>query len=139
MGEGNFLDSLVEYDKSLLKEGMMKNVKKLLKKLESSGIKEPDQLKRMSSAAAGLMKFVVAIVSYYEVAKVVEPKKRAVQEATRSLAKAMKDLKATQAEVKELERRLKDLAEQLAATEAEKTRLEEQAAKMEAMLIAATK
>lgn len=116
MGEGNFIESLVQYDKSLLKEGMMKNIKGLLKKLEQSGIKEPDQLKRMSTAAAGLMKFVVAIVSYYEVAKVVEPKKRAVQEATRSLAKAMKDLKATQAEVKELEKRLLELANQLKVT-----------------------
>jgi len=139
MGNGNFLESLLEYDKSQLKEGMMKNIKNLLKKLESSGIKEPDQLKRMSSAASGLMKFVVAIVSYYEVAKVVEPKKKAVQEATRSLAKAMKDLKATQEEVKELERRLSELAEQLAATEAEKNHLAATAAKMEAMLIAATK
>merc|ERR1719238_2028546 len=107
MGEGSFIESLVTYDKSLLKEGMMKNIKGLLKKLESSGIKEPDQLKRMSSAASGLMKFVVAIVSYYEVAKVVEPKKKAVQEATRSLAKAMKDLKATQKEVVDLENQLK--------------------------------
>merc|ERR1719261_1188172 len=80
MGDGDFIPSLVEYDKSQLKEGMMKNVKGLLKKLESSGIKEPDQLKRMSSAASGLMKFVVAIVSYYEVAKVVEPEKKAAEE-----------------------------------------------------------
>jgi len=139
MGEGSFLDSLVNFDKSSLKDSMMKNIKGLLKNLEKSGVKEPDQLKRMSMAAAGLLKFVVAIVSYYEIAKVVEPKKRAVQEATRSLQKAMKDLKATQAEVKELERRLKELAVQLEQTQNEKARLEEQAAKMEAMLIAATK
>merc|ERR1712159_289470 len=79
------------------------------------------------------------MVQYYEVAKVVEPKKRAVQEATKTLAKAMKDLKATQQEVKELEKRLKELAEQLEATQNEKDALAEQAAKMEAMLIAATK
>jgi len=139
MSEGNFLESLVAFDKSTLKEGMMKNIKGLIKKLEGSGVKDAEQLKRMSMAASGLMKFVVAIVSYYEVAKVVEPKKRAVQEATRSLAKAMKDLKATQAEVKELETRLKDLATQLEATEAEKDRLTVQAAKMEAMLLAAKK
>jgi len=139
MGEGNFLESLVTFDKSTLKEGMMKNIRNLLKTLEKSGIKEADQLKRFSTAASGLMKFVVAIVSYYEVAKVVEPKKRAVQDATRQLARAMKDLKATQAEVIELEKRLKELASQLEATQAEKQRLEEQAAKMEAMLASATK
>jgi len=139
MGAGDFLTSLIEFDKSQLKEPMMKNVKAILKKLEAGGIKEPDALKRMSTAAAGLMKFVVAIVSYYEVAKVVEPKKKAVQEATRSLAKAMKDLKMTQAEVAELEISLKQLAVQLANTVAEKEQLEATAKKMEDLLAAATK
>jgi len=139
MGEGSFMTSLKEFDKSQLKDGMMKNVRNLVKKLADAGMKDPDQLKRISGAASGLMKFVVAIQSYYEVAKVVEPKKRAVQEATRSLAKAMKDLKATQKEVVDLENQLKELADALDKTTKEKNELVEKAAKMEAMLIAATK
>jgi len=139
MGEGSFLESLVKFDKSTLKESMMKNIRGLLKQLEKAGVKDPEQMERMSIAAAGLMKFVVALVQYYEVAKVVEPKKRAVQEATKALQKAMKDLKRTQEEVIELEKRLKALAEQLAATIKEKDELEATAKKMEAMLVAATK
>ena len=51
----------------------------------------------ISRAGAGLFKWVAAMVNYHAVAKTVEPKRKKVAEAEKSLRAASKDLVQTQA------------------------------------------
>ena len=53
MGEELFMTSLKEFDKSQLEDGMMKSVRNLVNKIESFGVKDPDQLTPISGAAQG--------------------------------------------------------------------------------------
>ena len=51
-----------------------------------------DNIKAISSAGAGLLKWVFAMVNYYDVAKGVEPKRKKVADSERSLRIAERDL-----------------------------------------------
>ena len=53
----------------------------------------------MSTAGAGLLKWVLAMVNYNNVAKTVEPKRKKVAEAEKSLRLAQKDLALTKQQV----------------------------------------
>lgn len=53
---------------------------------------DPEKVKKGSVAAAGLCKWVHAMVVYNRVAKVVGPKRAALAEAESTLAQAMSDL-----------------------------------------------
>lgn len=61
---------------------------------------DPEKVKKGSVAAAGLCKWVHAMVVYYRVAKVVGPKRAALAEAESTLAQAMSDLGEKQAMLK---------------------------------------
>lgn len=61
---------------------------------------DPDKVKKGSVAAAGLCKWVHAMVVYNRVAKVVGPKRAALAEAESTLAQAMADLGEKQAMLK---------------------------------------
>lgn len=61
---------------------------------------DPDKVKKGSVAAAGLCKWVHAMVVYNRVAKVVGPKRAALAEAESTLAQAMSDLGEKQAMLK---------------------------------------
>ena len=51
-----------------------------------------DNIRAVSSAGAGLLKWVFAMVNYYDVAKGVEPKRKKVADSERSLRIAERDL-----------------------------------------------
>lgn len=51
-----------------------------------------ENIKAISSAGAGLLKWVFAMVNYYDVAKGVEPKRKKVADSERSLRIAERDL-----------------------------------------------
>lgn len=61
---------------------------------------DPDKVKNGSVAAAGLCKWVHAMVVYNRVAKVVAPKKAALAEAEATLGHAMAELGEKQATLK---------------------------------------
>lgn len=61
---------------------------------------DPDKVKKGSVAAAGLCKWVHAMVVYNRVAKVVGPKREALAEAESTLAQAMAELGEKQAMLK---------------------------------------
>lgn len=61
---------------------------------------DPEKVKKGSVAAAGLCKWVHAMVVYNRVAKVVGPKRVALAEAESTLAQAMSDLSEKQAMLK---------------------------------------
>ena len=134
MTDGGFLRSLVDFDKDGLNEKQVKQVKSYFKEEFT-----PQALMSISSAGAGLLKWVYAIVNYYGVAKTVNPKRAAVAQGEKMLRAAGKELARVQAEVKELSEMLVELNEKFEKGNAEATELEEKAAVMKKRLEAATK
>lgn len=61
---------------------------------------DPEKVKKGSVAAAGLCKWVHAMVVYNRIAKVVGPKRAALAEAESTLAQAISDLGEKQAMLK---------------------------------------
>lgn len=73
-----FLDSLIKFDKDNVQVSI---IKKLQDRILSNEFFDPDKMKNVSSAAEGLCKWVLAIVQYDKVAKIVAPKRIALKEA----------------------------------------------------------
>jgi dynein heavy chain len=69
--------------------------------------------------AAGLLKWVLAMVNYYNVAKGVEPKRKKVAEAEKNLRLAQKDLADTKDQLAALNAQLSSLRSQFADKTAE--------------------
>jgi hypothetical protein len=71
------------------------------------------------AAGAGLLKWVLAMVNYYNVAKGVEPKRKKVAEAEKNLRLAQKDLADTKDQLAALNAQLTSLRSQFADKTAE--------------------
>jgi dynein heavy chain len=84
----------------------------------------PAVVKKASKAAAGLCQWVHAMISYDKVAKVVEPKRKALKKASEDLAIAEADLAERNAELKIVQDALADLQEDLRVTLEKKNQLE---------------
>jgi dynein heavy chain len=82
-----------------------------------------------NSAAAGLCNWVVNIVIYYDVVVGVEPKRKALAEATQTLLEANQRLKEVKEKVAMLEARLAKLSAEFAAANKEKSEAEATVAK----------
>ena len=63
---------------------------------------DPDLAGKASGAAAGLCKFVGAMVMYHGAAKIVKPKMDALKVAAAKLGKAQAELDAAEAELKKV-------------------------------------
>merc|ERR1719426_266237 len=68
-----------------------------------------DMFRKKSSAAAGLVVWVINIIMYYDVVVQVEPKRMALKEATETLEAAQEKLSNAKALVAELEKKLAGL------------------------------
>lgn len=78
MGDYKFLDSLIKFDKDNIPPAL---IKKLEDRIISNELFDPKKIKVASTAAEGICKWVIAIVQYDKVAKVVAPKRIALKEA----------------------------------------------------------
>ncbi|CAB1113079.1 unnamed protein product [Ectocarpus sp. CCAP 1310/34] len=97
LGDSRFLQNLMDYDKDNMDSAMVEKVKT---GYTDDTDFDPDKVKKGSVAAAGLCKWVHAMVVYNRVAKVVGPKRAALEEAESTLAQAMSDLGEKQAMLK---------------------------------------
>ena len=80
---------------------------------------EPDKIKSKSLAAAGLCAWVINIIKFFDVYVVVEPKRKALNQANIELAAARERLKFLNTQIASLEEQLAVLtADFQAATEA---------------------
>lgn len=84
-----------------------------------------------------MLKWVLAMVNYYNVAKGVEPKRKKVAEAEKNLRLAQKDLAQTKEQLAALNAQLADLREQFAAKTTEQQELRAKAELMERRLVTA--
>ncbi|CAM9175434.1 unnamed protein product [Chrysoparadoxa australica] len=122
LGDARFLQNLMDYDKDNMDQAVIEKVTHYT----SDPDFEPEKVKKGSVAAAGLCKWVHAMVVYDRVARVVAPKREALATAEESLATAMADLAEKQAMLKELMDKLDLLNEQLKEAEGKKVQLQDQ-------------
>ena len=78
LGESSFLQSLKDYDKDRIPSNI---IKKIRDRFLSNDDFKPEKMKKVSKAATGLCKWVVAMEAYDRVAKIVAPKKELLKEA----------------------------------------------------------
>lgn len=137
MGDASFITKLKNFDRSLLNQNRINQIVGIVKKNGPSF--NSKDLESKSTAAAGLLKWIDAIVNFYRVWKNVEPKRKMVEKSQKKLDKSVKDLEDIKATVAELEAKIKQLNEELVIRQAEANELKEKADVMELKLSKATK
>jgi dynein heavy chain len=135
MSDGGFLRSLIEFDKDNISDSAVRAIKKFTANPKF----EPSALVSISTAGAGLLKWVFAMLKYNTVAKEIEPMRNAVKKAEMDLAKSQKSLAKTKQELVELKKFLEKLAIDLQAATVEKEALKNKADTMARQLAAAQK
>ena len=133
MADTNFLRSLVEFDKDGIKEKQMKAIREYTKDSKF----KPDEVMKISTAGAGLLKWVFAMINYNKVARMVNPKRAAVANAEKTLKIKERELVETKAELKSLQNELKQLSTQFEEKSARQQDLKESAELMANRLAAA--
>ena len=118
------MQTLEEYDKENIPP---KIIDKIRKEFKDDPNFTPAMIAKASSAAEGLCKWVLAMDSYDRVAKVVEPKKKALAQSEKELSEAMQVLEMKRAELKKVVDELDGLTQQLNDCAAKKADLEAQA------------
>ncbi|KAH0539600.1 hypothetical protein KQX54_006018 [Cotesia glomerata] len=123
LGDMNFLQNLKDYDKDNIPPSLMQVVKKTYMTDKNF---MPHIVAKASSAAEGLCKWVRAMVSYNEVAKVVAPKKEKLATAEKECNEALEFLKKKRTTLAALNDKLTALNESLQDTLAKKLELEKE-------------
>ena len=122
LGDSRFLQNLESYDKENMDDKMIEQAREFT----SDPAFDPEIVKKGSVAAAGLCKWVHAMVIYHKVSKEVGPKKVALAEAQDQLQTAQELLTGKQLQLRELLRKLSDLRDRLDDAEEKKRNLEDQ-------------
>merc|ERR1711972_156622 len=104
MNEGNFLLSLKTMDPDVITLKQTKDIKARLGKLCSL-----EEMKSKSTAGAGLMKFVMAVMGYCDVAREIKPKREKVANLEKEFYQLKTDLKKTKKELENLTKELNEL------------------------------
>ena len=134
LGDMNFLQNLKDYDKDNIAPSIMSVVNKTYMNDENF---MPHIVAKASSAAEGLCKWVRAMVSYDEVAKVVAPKKEKLAAAEKECNNSLEYLNEKRKSLAALNDKLAGLNVVLEATLAKKLQLENQVANCTGKLIKA--
>ncbi|XP_046630090.1 dynein axonemal heavy chain 7-like [Neodiprion virginianus] len=134
LGDMNFLQNLKDYDKDNIPVALMNVVKKTYMTDKNF---MPNIVVKASSAAEGLCKWVRAMVSYDDVAKVVAPKKEKLMAAQRECDETEAVLNEKRKTLADLNAKLAVLNSSLRATLAKKMDLEKQVASCTEKLIKA--
>ncbi|XP_023932407.1 dynein heavy chain 3, axonemal [Lingula anatina] len=121
LGDLKFLESLKVYDKDNIPEATMKKIRK---DYMNNPEFDPEIIKKVSSACEGLCKWVRALDTYDQVAKVVAPKRKSLEAALAVYDDQMSQLRQKQAELKEVTDKLDKLNENLDTKMEEKQNLE---------------
>ena len=119
LADTKFLQSLFDFDKDNVPQKIIDKVTVYTKREDFT----PERITKASVAAAGLCKWVHAIVSYDRVAKLVAPKRADLAKATSDLAAAKAALAIKQAQLKEVLDQLAILQAELDETMAKKEEL----------------
>ncbi|KAM5237710.1 dynein axonemal heavy chain 10 [Ctenodactylus gundi] len=135
MSDPNFLRSLMEIDFDSVTQSQVKNIKSLLKTLNTTA----EEMGAVSKAGLGMLKFVEAIMGYCDVFREIKPKRDKVAKLERNFYLSKRELERIQNELATIQRELEALGTKYEAAILEKQRLQEEAELMERRLIAADK
>ena len=130
LSDGNFLQSLVDYDKDNISDKILKKLKKYILMDNFN----PDSVGKVSKAAKSLCMWACAMDTYSVVAKTVEPKKKALGEAQATLDKVNAALKIQLDTLAAVEAKVAGLQAQLKEAQDESQRLQDEAGLTEARL-----
>lgn len=117
----HFLDKLKTYDKDNIPP---KIIRQLTAEYTCQDEFDSDKAARASSAAEGICRWVLALVTYDKVAKEIAPKRAALKAAEEVYRVKMAGLASKQAQLDALLQKLRALEDRLAAMEAKKAALE---------------
>ena len=121
LGDMNFLKDLISFDKDNINQTAILKIKKDY--LTNSEF-NPSRVANASSAAEGLCKWVMAMVKYDEIKKVVAPKEEKLAVAQEELSVLNNALAEKQGQLKTVETRLENLRHDLEETTDKKNNLE---------------
>merc|ERR1711871_1416437 len=122
MGDGKFMDSLMNYDKDNIPERTIKKLQVYMKNPDFV----PETVEKVSKAAKSLCMWVRAMDTYARVAKNVESKRQRLREAETKVAEMSKLLAAKQAELAEVQAKVASLEEKLSETMRQRDDLQQQ-------------
>jgi dynein heavy chain len=135
MSQSDFKASLQNLDVDAISTNQMKLVKSILKEMDVTVAR----MQEISVAGAGLLTFVLAIVGYCSVAKMIQPKRMAVATLEKNLAISKNEFDKITRELVKLKDELGKLEQQFHQAKAEQLELKEMAEVMKRRLIAADK
>lgn len=135
MSANDFKTSLQSLDVDGISSNQIKLVKTILREMDVS----IQRMEEISSAGAGLLTFVLAIVGYCNVARQIAPKRAAVASLEKNLAMSKNEFNKITKELKHLAEELSTLQKQFHTAKAEQFELKTMAEVMERRLIAADK
>ncbi|CAH8587314.1 unnamed protein product [Heterobilharzia americana] len=135
MSDTNFLQSLQTMDVDNITAKQSSTVKDYLDKSKVT----MDEMKSVSKAGTGLLKFVVAVLGYSEVARDIKPKRDKVAKLEKNFMQAKKDLNRINTELSNLESELISLNRRYEEAMSERLKLQEETDIMERRLVAADK
>lgn len=134
LNDMKFLEHLINFDKDNIPNAVMKVINE---KYLTNPDFEPKLIKKASTAAEGLCKWVTAISSYDKVAKEIRPKRIALAEAESMYNSAMDELKEKRSQLKEVEMKLKLVQENLEENERKMAKLQDNADEVQTKMIRA--
>jgi dynein heavy chain, axonemal len=135
MSQSDFKTSLQSLDVDAISSNQIKLVKNILREMDVS----VSRMQEISSAGAGLLSFVLAIVGYCNVAKQIAPKRAAVASLEKNLALSKQEFSKLTKELKSLSEELGTLQNNFHEAKTEQLELKKMAEIMERRLIAADK
>ncbi|MBZ3878788.1 Dynein heavy chain 10, axonemal [Sciurus carolinensis] len=135
MSDPNFLRSLMEMDFDSISQSQVKNIKGLLKTLNTT----IEEMEAVSKAGLGMLKFVEAVMGYCDVFREIKPKRDKVARLERNFYLTKRELERIQNELAAIQKELAALGARYEAAILEKQKLQEEAEIMERRLIAADK
>ncbi|XP_069922194.1 dynein axonemal heavy chain 10 isoform X1 [Oryctolagus cuniculus] len=135
MSDPNFLRSLMELDFDAISQSQVKNIKSLLRTLNTT----IEEMEAVSKAGLGMLKFVEAVMGYCDVFREIKPKREKVARLERNFYLTKRELERIQNELAAIQRELEALGAKYEAAILEKQKLQEEAEIMERRLIAADK
>ncbi|KAK2497325.1 hypothetical protein MC885_009648 [Smutsia gigantea] len=135
MSDPNFLRSLMEIDFDSISQSQVKNIRGLLKTLNTT----TEEMEAVSKAGLGMLKFVEAVMGYCDVFREIKPKREKVARLERNFYLTKRELERIQNELAAIQRELETLGAKYEAATLEKQKLQEEAEIMERRLIAADK
>ncbi|KAF5404253.1 Dynein axonemal heavy chain 10 [Paragonimus heterotremus] len=135
MSDTNFLYSLQTMDVDNITAKQSAIVKDYLEKSKVT----IEEMRSVSKAGTGLLKFVVAVLGYCEVSREIKPKREKVAKLEKNFMQAKRDLNRINTEVGNLEAELITLNRRYEEAMSERQKLQEETELMERRLIVADK